>query len=38
MKVMGKLGVQRKVTRVRKEPKNYLLGKRLRTIVWRKED
>lgn len=32
MKVMDKLGIQRKVARLRREAENYLLGRKLRTI------
>lgn len=34
---MDKPGVQRKVTRLGRESKNYQLGKKLTTIVWRKK-
>ena len=37
MKVMDKPDVQRMVTRFRREPNNYLLGKKLRTIIWREK-
>lgn len=37
MKVMNKPDVQRVVTRFRREPNNYLLEKKLRTIIWRKK-
>lgn len=38
MKVMNKPDVQRMVTRFRREPNNYLLEKKLRTIIWRKKN
>ena len=38
MKVMNKPDVQRMVTRFRREPNNYLLEKRLRTIIWREKN
>lgn len=38
MKVMDKPDVQRMVTRFRREPNNYLLGKKLRTIIWREKN